>query len=306
MILVFLGSWRSTLIVAVSIPLAILTSLFVLYGLGQSLNVMTLGGLALAVGILVDDATVEIENIHRNLGLGKPLRQAILDGAMQIAGPTFVSTLTISIVFVSVLFLDGPPKYLFTPLALAVAFAMLASYLLSRTIVPTMVDYLLPAEIKHGHGTTPGWFGQFHAAFERRFEQFRDAYVAVLQWNLQHPARVFVLFAIVAASGFVLVPRVGRDFFPVVDTGQFRLHVRAPAGTRVEETERYFSQVEGAIREIIPTHEVELVLDNIGLPNRTYAMAFGDSATTSMADGEILVALSHHRSQSTPHYMATL
>src|SRR6185436_9440384 len=158
------------------------------------------------------DATVEIENIHRNLGLGKPLRQAILDGAMQIAGPTFVSTLTISIVFVSVLFLDGPPKYLFTPLALAVAFAMLASYLLSRTIVPTMVDYLLPAELKHGHADG-GWFGRLHGAFERRFEQLRSAYAAVLQWNLQHPARVFVIFAVLAVSGFVLAPRVGRDFF---------------------------------------------------------------------------------------------
>ncbi|MEX2027169.1 MAG: efflux RND transporter permease subunit, partial [Pirellulaceae bacterium] len=263
MILLFLGSWRSTLIVAVSIPLAILSSIVMLYLLGHSLNVMTLGGLALAVGILVDDATVEIENIHRNLGLGKPLRQAILDGAMQIAGPTFVSTLTISIVFVSVLFLDGAPKYLFTPLALAVAFAMLSSYLLSRTIVPTMVDYLLPAEVA-GHGAPRGWFGRLHAAFDRRFEQFRDAYVSLLSWNLRHRAAVFVVFGLIAASSFVLLPRVGRDFFPVVDTGQFRLHVRAPAGTRVEETERYFSQVESAIREIIPAHEVELVLDNIG------------------------------------------
>ena len=304
MILVFLGSWRSTLIVAVSIPLAILSSIGVLFLLGHSLNVMTLGGLALAVGILVDDATVEIENIHRNLGLGKPLRQAILDGAMQIAGPTFVSTLTISIVFVSVLFLDGAPKFLFTPLALAVAFAMLASYLLSRTIVPTMVDYLLPAELMRGHGS--GWFGRLHAAFERRFEQFRDAYVALLQWNLQHRLAVFAIFGLIVASGLLILPRVGRDFFPTVDTGQFRLHVRAPAGTRVEETERYFSQVEAAIREILPPHAVELVLDNIGLPNRTYAMAFGDSATTSMADGEILVALAHHRSHSTPEYMAQL
>jgi len=306
MILVFLGSWRSTLIVAVSIPLAILSSIVMLYLLGHSLNVMTLGGLALAVGILVDDATVEIENIHRNLGLGKPLRQAILDGAMQIAGPTFVSTLTISIVFVSVLFLDGPPKYLFTPLALAVAFAMLASYLLSRTIVPTMVDYLLPAELKRGHGAGAGWFGRLHAAFERRFEQFRDAYVSLLRWNLEHRKSVLAIFGLVLVTGLIVLPRVGRDFFPVVDTGQFRLHVRAPAGTRVEETERYFSQVEAAIREIIPAHEVELVLDNIGLPNRTYAMAFGDSATTSMADGEILVALAHHRSQSTPDTIATL
>jgi CzcA family heavy metal efflux pump len=306
MILVFLGSWRSTLIIAVSIPLAILSSIGILYLLGHSLNVMTLGGLALAVGILVDDATVEIENIHRNLGLGKPLRQAILDGAMQIAGPTFVSTLTISIVFVSVLFLDGPPKYLFTPLALAVAFAMLASYLLSRTIVPTMVDYLLPAELKHGHGASQGWFGRFHAAFERRFEQFRDFYISILHWNLQHRVAVFVVFVALVASGFVLLPFVGRDFFPTVDTGQFRLHVRVPAGTRVEQTELYFGQVEDAIREVIPEHEIELVLDNIGLPNRTYAMAFGDSATTGMADGEILVSLTHHRGKSTPDYIADL
>jgi multidrug efflux pump subunit AcrB len=305
MILVFLGSWRSTLIVAVSIPLAILSSIVMLYLLGHSLNVMTLGGLALAVGILVDDATVEIENIHRNLRLGKPLRQAILDGAMQIAGPTFVSTLTISIVFVSVLFLDGPPKYLFTPLALAVAFAMLASYLLSRTVVPTMVNYLLPAELAQGHAGS-GWFGQLHAAFERRFEQLRDAYVSLLRWNMLHRARVLLVFAALVASGFAVLPWVGRDFFPIVDTGQFRLHVRAPAGTRIEQTERYFSQVEDAIRQIVPEHEVELVLDNIGLPNRTYAMAFGDSATTGMADGEIRVALAHHRSHSTPQYIAIL
>lgn len=306
MILIFLGSWRSTLIVAVSIPLAILSSIVMLYLLGHSLNVMTLGGLALAVGILVDDATVEIENIHRNLGLGKPLRQAILDGAMQIAGPTFVSTLTISIVFVSVLFLEGPARYLFTPLALAVAFAMLASYLLSRTVVPTMVDYLLPAELQHGHGGTHGWFGRLHAAFEHRFEQFRRAYASLLHWNLQHRITVFVLFGAMVASGFIALPWVGRDFFPTVDTGQFRLHVRAPAGTRIEQTEHYFSQVENAIREIIPAEEVEMILDNIGLPNRTYAMAFGDSATTGMADGEILVALAHHRSHSTPDYIARL
>jgi multidrug efflux pump subunit AcrB len=305
MILVFLGSWRSTLIVAVSIPLAILSSIVMLYLLGHSLNVMTLGGLALAVGILVDDATVEIENIHRNLGLGKPLRQAILDGAAQIAGPTFVSTLTISIVFVSVLFLDGPPKFLFTPLALAVAFAMLASYLLSRTIVPTMVDYLLPTELAHGHGGS-GWFARFHAAFERRFERFRGAYVGLLRWNLNHRSQVFLLFAVVAASGFLVAPWVGRDFFPTVDAGQFRLHVRAPAGTQVEQTELYFSEVENAIREVIPKPDLELVLDNIGLPNRTYAMAFGDSATTGMADGEILVALAHHRSESTPEVIARL
>ncbi|MCE9605660.1 MAG: efflux RND transporter permease subunit [Planctomycetia bacterium] len=308
MILLFLGSWRSTLIVAVSIPLAILSSITMLYLLGHSLNVMTLGGLALAVGILVDDATVEIENIHRNVGLGKPLRQAILDGAMQIAGPTFVSTLTISIVFVSVLFLDGAPKYLFTPLALAVAFAMLASYLLSRTIVPTMVDYLLPAELAHHHDAAAqqGRFARLHAAFERSFERFRERYVALLEWNLNHRRTVFLVFGAMVATGLLVLPWVGRDFFPTVDTGQFRLHVRAPAGTRVEQTERHFGDVEKVIRELIPKDEVELVLDNIGLPNRTYAMAFGDSATTGMADGEILVALAHHRTRSTPEYIAKL
>lgn len=309
MILVFLGSWRSTLIIAVSIPLAILSSIILLFLMGHSLNVMTLGGLALAVGILVDDATVEIENIHRNLDLGKPLRQAILDGAMQIAGPTFVSTMTISIVFVSVLFLEGPPKYLFTPLALAVAFAMLASYLLSRTIVPTMVDYLLPGELKYGQeytGGKVGLFARLHTGFEHRFEQFRNGYTSLLNWNLTHRKTVYGLFVLVVISGFVVLPWVGRDFFPSVDTGQFRLHVRAPAGTRVEQTEHYFSEVEKAIRDVIPSQEVELILDNIGLPNRTYAMAFGDSATTGMADGEILVALSHHRSHSSQHYMAAL
>ena len=309
MILLFLGSWRSTLIIAVSIPLSILTSVFALYALGHTLNVMTLGGLALAVGILVDDATVEIENIHRNLGLGKRLKQAILDGAMQIAGPTFVSTLTISIVFVSVVFLEGPAKYLFTPLALAVVFAMLASYLLSRTLIPVMVHYLLPGEI-HGeeaHGRPPvGFAGRFQAAFERRFEALRSSYVRLLDWNLRHRRVVFVAFGLMLLSGVLLMPFVGQDFFPTVDAGQFRLHVRAPAGTRVEQTERYFTQVEEAIRKIIPAHEVELILDNIGLPNRSYSMAFGDSATTGMGDGEILVALSHQRTKSTPEYIAEL
>src|SRR5213596_1296197 len=208
MILLFLGSWRSTLVVITSIPLSILTSLAILSAIGQTLNVMTLGGLALAVGILVDDATVEIENIHRNLGLGTRLVQAILDGAQQIATPAFVSTLSICIVFVPVVFLTGPAKYLFTPLALAVAFAMLASYLLSRTIVPTMVDYLLPAELKQAHGAGSGWFARWYASFERRFEQFRDAYVSWLRWNLQHRAAVFVVFAAIVASGLLVLPWV--------------------------------------------------------------------------------------------------
>jgi multidrug efflux pump subunit AcrB len=317
MILVFLGSWRSTLIVAVSIPLSILFSITALFAMGYSLNVMTLGGLALAVGILVDDATVEIENIHRNLGLGKGLKQAILDGAEQIAGPTFVSTLTICIVFVSVVFLNGPPKFLFTPMALAVVFAMGASYLLSRTLVPVMAHYLLPVEAAehaahaaHGeHGTSPkprGLFGRAHAAFEGAFERFRTAYVRLLEWNLNHRVAVFGGFLLIVLSGIALVPRVGQDFFPTVDAGQFRLHVRAPAGTRLEETERYFTLVEKAIREVIPEHDVSLVIDNIGLPNRSYSLAFGDSATTGQGDGEILVALDHHREKSTPDYIADL
>jgi multidrug efflux pump subunit AcrB len=266
MILLFLGSWRSTLIVAVSIPLAILFldhDALPPWAFAQRDDARRPG---VGRGILVDDATVEIENIHRNVGLGKPLRQAILDGAMQIAGPTFVSTLTISIVFVSVLFLDGAPKYLFTPLALAVAFAMLASYLLSRTIVPTMVDFLLPAELKQGHGPSRGFFGRIHSGFESGFEWFRSTYVGWLEWNLTHRRSVFAVFGFVVASGLLLMPLVGRDFFPTVDTGQFRLHVRAPAGTRIEQTERYFSEVEDTIREVIPKNEVELVLDNIGFP----------------------------------------
>src|ERR1051325_1170330 len=213
MILLFLGSWRSTLIVAVSIPLSIMTSITLLFALGYSLNVMTLSGLALAVGILVDDATVEIENIHRNLGMGKGLRQAILDGAMQIAGPTFVSTLTICIVFVSVLFLNGPAQFLFTPLALAVVFAMGASYLLSRTLVPVMVHYLLPAEIAgHGAHGQPGFFGRLSQAFEAAFEGFRRSYVDLLVWNLQHRKVVLPICALVLLSGVALeVPREQID-----------------------------------------------------------------------------------------------
>jgi CzcA family heavy metal efflux pump len=308
MILLFLGSWRSTLIVAVSIPLSILTSILLLFALGHSLNVMTLGGLALAVGILVDDATVEIENIHRNLGMGKELRHAILDGAMQIAGPTFVSTLTICIVFVSVVFLDGPAQYLFTPLALAVVFAMGASYLLSRTLVPVMVNYLLPAEIAaHSHAAShPGFFGRISQTFERYFERFRDAYVGVLAWSLSHRKAVFGVFGLVLLSGAAVFPFVGEDFFPTVDAGQFRLHVRTPAGTRLEETQRHFNNVEAEIRRIIPKSDIEFLIDNIGLPNRSYSLAFGDSSTTGQADGEILVALKHHRSKSTPAYMAEL
>src|SRR5438445_98146 len=286
MILLFLGSWRSTLVVITSIPLSILTSLAILSAIGQTLNVMTLGGLALAVGILVDDATVEIENIHRNLGLGKRLVQAILDGAQQIATPAFVSTLSICIVFVPVVFLTGPAKYLFTPLALAVVFAMLASYLLSRTIVPTLVRYLLGAEVhdEAGAGVPSSFFGRIHAGFQRQFERLRTAYVGVLETALARRGRVFVVFGVIALSGAALLPFVGRDFFPEVDTGQFRLHVRAPAGTRIEETEQVFAQVEASIRRQIPRDQIQLIIDNIGQP-QPINLAFTDSVTIGPSAG---------------------
>ncbi len=307
MILLFLGSWRSTLVVITSIPLSILTSLAILSAIGQTLNVMTLGGLALAVGILVDDATVEIENIHRNLGLGKRLVQAILDGAQQIATPAFVSTLSICIVFVPVVFLTGPAKYLFTPLAMAVVFAMLASYLLSRTIVPTLVRYLLGAEThdEAGAGTPSSFFGRIHAGFQRQFERLRTAYVGALETALVRRGRVVVVFGVIAVSGAVLLPFVGRDFFPEVDTGQFRLHVRAPAGTRIEETEQVFANVEATIRRIIPKDQIQLIIDNIGQP-QPINLAFTDSVTIGPSDGEILVALNPEYHEPTARWMKTL
>ncbi len=310
MILLFLGSWRSTLIVALSIPLSILTAVVVLWGLGQSLNTMTLGGMALAVGILVDDATVEIENIHRNLGMRKPLRQAILDGAAQIAVPAFVSTLAICIVFVPVVFLTGPAASLFLPLALAVVFAMLASYLLSRTLVPTMVLYLLPREVHlyaegeyASSGGGPIW--RFHQAFNRQFERLRLAYQGLLSWALDHRAFTVTALLAFAFGSLALAPWIGQDFFPTVDAGQFRLHVRAPSGTRIEETERIFGQVEDVIREIVPAEEREMILDNIGLSPSFTVRAYIDNGTVSNSDGEILVSLTkHHR--PTADYVARL
>ncbi len=310
MILLFLGSWRSTLIVAISIPLSLLTSIAALFFLGQTLNVMTLGGLSLAIGILVDDATVEIENIHRNLGLGKPLTRAILDGAAQIATPTFVSTLSICIVFVSVVFLTGPAKYLFTPLAFAVVFAMLASYVLSRTLVPVLVKAWLRGEMTGEHdGQAPsarrGLFTRLHDRFNAGFDAFRARYGTALAWALGHRGRVFVAFGLLAVSSAALLPFVGRDFFPTVDAGQFRLHVRAPAGTRLEETEALFGQVEAAIRRLIPPEETELVLDNIGLPPPVN-LGRTDSVTLGPFDGEILISLRHGHHRPTREYVAGL
>jgi multidrug efflux pump subunit AcrB len=403
MILLFLGSWRSTLVVATSIPLSILSSVIILGALGQTLNIMTLGGLALAVGILVDDATVEIENIHRNLALGKPMVRAILDGAQQIAVPAFVSTLCICIVFVPVFFLSGTAKYLFQPLAMAVIFAMLASYLLSRTVVPTMVKFLLKDhldEIEHGGGegeeseadrrkggeprrenrerkgakapkrwTEPrpialpssrvpillpehledsqeqdeaeretekkpsperaggkrpaakpprfawaraigarigDWFSAIHEGFNRRFDALRDRYTEALDWGLDHRGVIIGIMIAFFVVSMCLIPFLGRDFFPTVDSGQIRLHVRAPAGTRIESTEERFYQVGRVIRAVIPAGETRTVLDNIGLPVSGINLAFSDNGTISAADGEILVALDPDHHGPTAGYVRTL
>jgi multidrug efflux pump subunit AcrB len=293
MILLFLGSWRSTLVVMISIPLSILTSLVVLYFLGETLNTMTLGGLALAVGILVDDSTVTIENTHRLLTEeGMPLPQATLHGAAGIAIPTLVSTLAISCVFTSVVFLEGPAKFLFTPLGLAVVFAMLASYGLSRTLTPIVIGLLLKGE-NHGPaaGAASSFFARFHAAFERRFEAMRRGYSRSLDTLIKHRFAIpsFMLFLL--ALGVGTFPFVGRDFFPAIDGGQIQLHVRAPAGTRIEDTEKTFQQVENKIREIIPEKDRDLIVDNIGLPERAYNLAFTDGSTIGVKDGVILVSL---------------
>lgn len=305
MILLFLGSWRSTFIVLVSIPLSILASIMALGALGMSLNIMTLGGLALAIGILVDDATVEIENIHRNIQLGKPLETAILDGAQQIAVPAFVATAAICIVFIPVVLLEGPARFLFVPFALAVVFAVAASYILSRTLVPVMVKYMLAGELaEHDNPDKKvSMFGRFHNWFNIQFDHFRDFYLKGLKWSLRGPWSIVALAVLLVVSAFCLLPFVGRDFFPLVDAGQFRLHVKAPSGTRVERTEQLFSAVEAEIRRVIPEHEVSLILDNIGVPAETFNLAFGDSATIGTADGEILVSLSHHKTHSTQEYM---
>jgi CzcA family heavy metal efflux pump len=308
MILLFLGSWRSTVIVAISIPLSILVSIIVLRLLGQTLNIMTLGGMALAVGMLVDDSTVEIENIHRNLGQGKEINLAILDGAAQIAVPAFVSTLAICIVFAPVFFLSGAAKSLFIPLAMAVVFAMLASYLLSRTLVPTLVKYLLRGEVamyQRGHGDHPGagpiW--ALHDAFNHLFERFRDRYRAALDWSLGHRGSVIALFALVPAASLALLSVIGQDFFPDVDAGQFRLHVRAPSGTRLEMNEKIVQDVEDALREMIPASDLAGMLDNIGLATSGSSIAYADPATIGSADAEILVSLRRDRKGETRNYM---
>ena len=303
MILLFLGSWRSTLIIALSIPLSILSSIIVLSALGETMNTMTLGGLALAIGILVDDATVTIENIHRHMP-GQTLLEAVLIGASEIATPTLVSTLTICIVFVSVVFLTGPAKFLFTPMALAVVFAMLASYVLSRTLVPVLVNFLLGAEHSfEGHSTdvgpasaVPSFFGRINARFNEGYERLQHRYTQALEVFLRNRRKAFFASLVVMLSAFVLLPFIGRDFFPSVDAGQIKLHVRTRPGTRIETAKVVFSEVEDEIHKTIPANETDLVLDNIGLTPETFNYAFGDGSTISSADGEILIALKkdHH------------
>jgi multidrug efflux pump subunit AcrB len=296
MILVFLGSWRSTVIIAVSIPLSILSSIIVLSALGETINIMTLGGLALAVGILVDDATVAIENINSHLEQGKELEPAILDGAQQIAIPAFVSTLCICIVFVPMFFLTGVARYLFVPMAEAVVFAMLASYVLSRTLVPTMAKYLLKAHQPHEPGVSRTFFSRVQRALDHGFLALRDAYVGALELLLGRRGRFVLLFLGVCVMSFLLLPYVGEDFFPAVDSGQFKLHLRAPTGTRIEDTARICDEVDAAIREVIPPRQLDSLIDNIGLPYSGLNLSYTNSAPIGPQDADILVALTRdHR-----------
>ena len=310
MILIFLGNWKSTLIIAVSIPLSILVSILMLSALGETINIMTLGGLALAVGILVDDATVEIENINRNLAMGKETVQAILDGAQQIAVPAFVSTLCICIVFLPMFFLSGVAKFLFVPLAEAVSFAMLASYGWSRTIVPTMAMYLLSSADEYKPeehiGEKQGFFRRYQQKFEHGFESFREGYRHSLESALEWPKLFGGCFLIFCVLSVGLVFFLGRDFFPKVDAGQIRLHFRARTGLRIEETARLADQVDAVIRETIPPKELQTVLDNIGVPYSGINLSYSNSGTFGTSDAEILVQLKEERGKPTSAYINEL
>ena len=290
MMLIFLGSWRSMLVVMVAIPLSIMTSIAVLAALGQTINTMTLGGLALAVGILVDDSTVTIENTHRLLEEGTEFDEAVLEGAAGIAVPTLISTLAICSVFVSVFFLQGAARYLFTPLAMAVVFAMLASYGISRTLTPIMIGLLLRKEHERRDIET-GWLSRFHAGFNARFDRFRNFYGWLLAGILRRRILTPAVAGLVVIGGSILFLFVGTDFFPGVDAGLIQLHVRAPARTRVERTEQIFQAIEDNIRKEIPAADLHLILDNIGLPARTYNLAFTDGSTIGVNDGVIQIEL---------------
>ncbi|HEY6728987.1 MAG TPA: efflux RND transporter permease subunit [Polyangiaceae bacterium] len=308
MILLFLGSWRSTLIVVLAIPLSILVSITILNALGHTLNVMTLGGMSLAVGILVDDATVAIENIHRNLAQKKGFLRAIVDGAQEIALPAFVATLCICIVFLPVAFISGAARSLFVPMALAVVFAMMMSYLLSRTLVPTLVRLMLRKEAAVHAGELqhqPGLFGRVHASFNRGFDRLRTFYGGWLAWALASRRTVVIGFSLFVAGSLALFPLIGRDFFPSVDAGLIKLHVRAPPGTRIEESEKRFAEITRTIREVIPEREIRTVIDNIGTPYSGINLSLSEGTSISTADGQILIALNRDHAP-TPGYVDQL
>ena len=305
MILVFLGDWRPTLIIAVSIPLSIFVSVILLSALGETINIMTLGGLALAVGILVDDATVEIENIERNLAMGKEMKKAILDGAQQVAVPAFVSTLSICIVFVPMFFLTGVAKFLFVPLAEAVSFAMLASYLLSRTLIPTLVMFIMRGH-EHRAAEPTFFLAKYQRKFERWFERFRGSYRQLLETTIEHRKLFSLGFAAFCFLSLGLAFFLGRDFFPQVDAGLIRLHVRARPGLRVEETARLCDEVERVLRSEIPKEELETVLDNVGVPYSSMNLSYSTSGVIGTSDAEILISLNPEHHHPTAQYVRQL
>ncbi|MGO9984545.1 MAG: efflux RND transporter permease subunit, partial [Rhodomicrobium sp.] len=318
MILLFLGNWRLTIIILASIPLSIITAILILYVDGQTLNTMTLGGFALAVGILVDNGTVVIENIERHVGLGEPLEHSILEGSSEVAVPTLLATLSISVVFVPVFLLTGTAKYLFSPLSLSVIVALFSSLVLSFTLVPLLFKILMRSQVHaHGHrspehdavpqpvrrGFNP--FGFIHRSFERGFMSLREGHRNTLSWMVERPVATVSFFAILIGASLTLYPRLGMDFFPQIDAGQMRLHVRAPPGTRLEQTQQYFAQVEGAIREIVGGDQIDVMLDNIGLPYSGINIALSDTATVGPMDGEVLISLKGNHTP-TPRHMADL
>ena len=310
MILLFLGNWRLTIIILASIPLSIITAVLVLYCGGQTLNTMTLGGFALAVGILVDNGTVVIENIERHVHLGEPLETAIIDGAGEVGTPTLLSTFCICIVFVPIFLLQGTAKYLFSPLSLSVCVALTASLALSFTMVPVLFKYLTRSNVeKHAQSGEPSPlstsghnpFGIIHRKFDQGFEAFRETYRSSLSWAISQPKTTIIFFAVLMAASLLLFPNLGRDFFPQVDAGLMRLHVRAPAGTRIEETQQDFARVEEAIREIVGRDQIDIILDNIGLPYSGINIALSDSATIGPMDGEILISLNKKHTPTAAH-----
>ncbi len=304
LILLFLGSVRSTLIVITSIPLSILATAVVMRAMGGTVNVMTLGGMALAVGILVDDATVEIENVHRHLGMGKTLTRAILDGANEIALPALVTSLSIGIVFISLVVLEGPTRYLFLPMGLAVGISVMFSYFLSRTVVPTMMRSLL-RDHTHSHVPSSSWFGRGIAAFERGFTRLRSGYETLLNDSLHARVLVLLAFTLALGAGAFGLTQLGRDFFPVIDAGRIRMHLTAAPGTRIEETERLVARAGDVIRRVIPEHDRTRILDLVGIPG-AYTMAVTDTTSMTTADAEIMVNLSPDRTGSTLDYQRAL